>query len=48
MHNMAPIYLRDFIVLYEPTRSLRSETTGSLLKLPRTKLEWNALPKDVR
>ncbi len=38
MAYYGPIYLRDLIVLNEPSRSLTSETKGPLLKVPRTNL----------
>jgi len=60
LHGMAPMYLRELIQEYNPTRSLRSEQTG-LLVIPRCRLRvgersfacaapklWNALPQQLR
>uniref|UniRef100_H3B777 Reverse transcriptase domain-containing protein n=1 Tax=Latimeria chalumnae TaxID=7897 RepID=H3B777_LATCH len=60
LNGLGPAYLRDFLTPYVPTRSLHSESAGSLV-VPgcRTKLgehsfayqvavAWNAIPTDLR
>ena len=36
LHGVAPQYIRDMLQIYQPTRSLRSETTTTLV-IPRTR-----------
>lgn len=60
LHGMAPVYLSELLVQYQPSRSLRSGQTG-LLVVPRSRVRagdrrfasaaprlWNALPQSIR
>jgi len=60
LHGLAPKYISDMLVPYEPARTLRSTGTGLML-VPRVRTKhgeaafqihtakiWNNLPEDVR
>ena len=60
LHGLAPKYISDMLVPYEPSRTLRTSGTG-LLQVPRVRTKhgeaafqfygvkvWNSLPEDVR
>ena len=58
LHNLAPDYIKELLVEYKPSRSLRS-STQNLLAVPPTKSKtgafqvaapklWNSMPSSIR